>query len=64
MNLHQYNTVKLWIRRICMFFGLPDPNPDLLLFVRIRIWILSQHAKKVRKTLISTIFHFLLTFYL
>jgi hypothetical protein len=47
MNLHQYDTVKLWIRRICMFFGLPDPNPHLFLFVRIRIWILSQQAKKL-----------------
>jgi hypothetical protein len=45
------------IRRVRMFYGLPDP--DLSLFVRIRIRILPSTIKKVRKSLISTIFYFI-----
>ncbi len=43
----------LWTR-ICMFLGLPDPDPSL--FVRIWIRILPSRSKKVRKSLISNIF--------
>jgi hypothetical protein len=41
--------VRILIRKICMFIGLPNPS----LFVVVRIRILYQQAKKVR--LISTI---------
>jgi hypothetical protein len=47
-----------------------NPNPDMdPSRVRIRIWIKigilsNQHAKKARKTLVSSIFDFFFTFYL
>jgi hypothetical protein len=47
--------------RIHMFLGITDPDP----LAEVRIRILPYHqAKKVRKTLIPTVFQLLYNFYL
>jgi hypothetical protein len=44
---------RIRIRRICTFLCIPDANPDP--FVRIRIRNIYQQAKKLWKTLNSTV---------
>jgi hypothetical protein len=62
---------NMWIHRIHMFLGLPNPDPDPLVRGMDPDPALDpdpdsfyHHAKIVRKTLIPTILWLFLTFYL
>jgi hypothetical protein len=57
--LNCYAYYCLWIQ-ISRFFGLPDPDQSII--VRIRILYFYQQAKKIRKTVISTILWLLFGF--